>query len=327
MPVVLHRLDSRVLRGNPLGDPTERDLAVYLPPGFDPARRYPALLMLAGFMADGPAHLMNQDPLGESLVKRLDRLIGARRCPPMIVAAPDCFSRVGGSQYLNSPAVGRHEDYVMGEVLPFVARTYRVSRWGVFGKSSGGYGSLLLAMRHPGTFRAVAAHSPDCGFELAYLPWMSEALDRFREAGGPSGWLKAFWKDPNRHRPAQNAPLNILGMAAFYSPNPRSPHLGIEFPLDLETGAFRSRVWARWRAWDPVHLAGRHPGSLRKLRLLFFDCGNRDECRFHWGCRALAGALRAHRVPFRYEPFDDGHLAIAYRYDQSLPLLGRALSG
>src|SRR4249920_1533770 len=101
MPVVRHRITSRVLAGNPLGDPVERDVHVYVPPGYDENNRYPAVLAVVGFTGTGGA-LFNIDTLAEPLDARLDRLIGSGACPPIVIAAPDCFTRVGGNQYINS---------------------------------------------------------------------------------------------------------------------------------------------------------------------------------------------------------------------------------
>lgn len=327
MPLVVHRLESRVLAGNPLGDPTERDLTIYLPPGYEaaPDRRYPTLLAVVGFTGTG-AMMFNVDPLGEDLRRKLDRLIGSGACPPCIVVAPDCFTRLGGNQYINSPATGRYEDYLLEEVIPFVNRTYRTGAWGVFGKSSGGYGSMLLGMRHPDVFAALADHSGDAGFELCYIPDFPGALDAFRDAGGPAAWLARFWADPNRRRGRYMKPLNVLAMAAHYSPNAASPHLGIDFPFDLETGAFRPDVWQRWREWDPVNLVERHADALRRLRLVYVDCGTKDEYGLIWGARTLVARLRAAGVTPAYEEFDDGHMNITYRYDTSVPLLARALA-
>ena len=153
MPVFRHRLTSRVLAGNPLGDPIERDLHVYVPPGYDPAasRRWPALLALVGFTGTG-GNLFNVDPLTEALHDKLDRMIASGACPPMIVAAPDCFTRVGGNQHINSAGTGRYEDYLIDEIIAFVDANYRTmprGHWGVFGKSSGGYGAIVLGMRRP----------------------------------------------------------------------------------------------------------------------------------------------------------------------------------
>jgi enterochelin esterase-like enzyme len=322
--VVVHRFESQVLRGNPLGDPTERDLLVYLPPKHDPERPIPALLGLVGFTGTG-ASLFNVDPLGEDLRRRLDRLILSGACPPVLVAAPDCFTRVGGSQYINSSAVGRYEDYLVEEIVPFVERHHRVKGWGVFGKSSGGYGAIVQGMRHPELFQAVADHSGDGNFELCYLGEMAQALDAFRGAGGPAAWLESFWSDDNRHRKKHHAALNMLAMAAHYAPNPASPHLGFDFPFDLETGVFRPEVWERYRQWDPVRMVERHAAALRKLRVVYVDCGTRDEFGLQWGARALAAALEGAGAKVQHHEFDDGHMSIAYRYDVSLPILAGAL--
>jgi enterochelin esterase-like enzyme len=327
MPVVTHRIESKLLAGNPLGDPAARDLIVYVPPGYeaDERRRYPALLAVVGFTGTG-ATLFNVDPLGEDLAARLDRLISEGRCPPVIVAAPDCFTRLGGNQYINSTATGRYEDYLTSEVLPFVGARYRVGRWGVFGKSSGGYGALMLGMRHPDIFSALAAHSGDSNFELCYLPDFPAALDALRDAGGAAAWLARFWADPNRRRKKYHKPLNVLAMAAHYSPNPASPHLGIDLPYDLETGEFKPEVWQRWRENDPVNLVERYAESLGRLKLIYIDCGTRDEFGLIWGARALVTRMRRAGLSPRYEEFDDGHMNVSYRYDVSLPLLAAALA-
>jgi enterochelin esterase family protein len=179
-------------------------------------------------------------------------------------------------------------------------------------------------MRHPDVFRVLADHSGDACFELCYMPDFGPALEAYREAGGPSAWLTRFWADPNRHRRKWMKPLNILGMAAHYSPNPSAP-LGIDFPFDLETGEFRPEVWERWRAFDPVNLVAEHAKGLKQLRLIYLDCGTRDEWSLQWGARALAAKLRRLGLEPHHEEFDDGHMSISYRYDVSVPLLVKAL--
>ncbi|MBN1965312.1 MAG: esterase, partial [Anaerolineae bacterium] len=146
-------LTSDVLRENPLGDPYDRTLPVYLPPGYDggDACRYPVIVMLTGYSGSGP-QLLNVRAWDESLPQQLDRLIGSGQMRPAIVVMPDCFTRYGGSQYLNSSALGRYEDYLIDEIVPFVDAHYRTltdrAHRGVIGKSSGGYGALVQAMRH-----------------------------------------------------------------------------------------------------------------------------------------------------------------------------------
>jgi hypothetical protein len=333
MPILRHRLTSRILARNPLGDPVERDLLVYVPPGYDAAaaRRYPALLAIVGFTGTGGS-LFNTDALVEPLDHRLDRLIATGKCPPVIVAAPDCFTRVGGNQYINSAGTGRYEDYLVDEIIPFVDANYRTQprgAWAVFGKSSGGYGSIVLGMRRPDVFCALADHSGDSCFELCYIPDFSAALDAYRDAGGPAAWLEQYWADANHRRSKHFKPLNVIGMATHYSPNPTAPaaHAHIDWPFDLDTGELRWAVWERWRAHDPVNMVDAHLVQLRRLGAIFVDCGTKDEFALHWGARALVGKLRGHGIAVVHEEFDDGHMTIPYRYDRSLPILAEAVLG
>lgn len=323
-PTVL-RFESEVLRGNPLGDPHVRDVHVYVPPDHDPEKPLPALLALAGFTGNG-AMLFNADPLGASLGDRVDRLIASGACPPVIVVAPDCFTRLGGNQYIDSTATGAYERYIVSEIVPFVAKRYAISRWGVFGKSSGGYGAMVLGMRNPDLFAAVGDHSGDSNFELCYIADAAECLDQVRSAGSVRAWLDAYWNAPQRRRAGQIKTLGFLAMAAHYSPNPASPDMGFDLPFDLATGRFREDVWARWRAWDPVRMAPQYRDALRSLRLVYVDCGTKDEYALHWGARALVAELRALGVDCIHEEFEDGHMNVPYRFERSIPLLARALS-
>ena len=126
MPVIRHRITSRVLEGNPLGDPITRDLLVYVPPDYDAAssKRWPTVLAIVGFTGTGGS-LFNIDPLTESLHDKLDRMIATGACPPIIVAAPDCFTRVGGNQYIHSAGTGR---YSRGRVAGDLRCQQRVRR-------------------------------------------------------------------------------------------------------------------------------------------------------------------------------------------------------
>ncbi len=322
--VVVESFDSKVLRGNPLRDPTRREVVVYLPPQYDPNKRYPAAYAIVGYTGTGKM-LLDIDPLGEDLKQKLDRLIRSGKMGPTIVPMVDCFTKVGGNQYINSSATGRYDDYLRKEIVPFVESKYRVGRRGIWGKSSGGYGAIVHGMLHPDTWSAFADHSGDALFELCYIGDFSAALKAFRERGGPAAWLRWYWKQPNRRLEEFYPVLNTVGMAAHYSPNPRSKELGTDFPFDLETGEWRPEVWARWRAWDPVNMADRYANALRGLRLAYIDCGTKDQFNLIWGARTLHRKLTRLRVKHVYEEFDDTHSNISYRYDVSLPLLWKAL--
>ncbi|HEY5019597.1 MAG TPA: alpha/beta hydrolase-fold protein, partial [Steroidobacteraceae bacterium] len=161
---------SSALAGNLLGDPSTRFVDVYVPAG-QTGRDLPLLVDLVGFTGSGLSHT-NWAAFRENVPERLDRLIGEGKMPPVVVAFPDCFTRLGGNQYINSAAMGAWEDYLLREMLPVVERQFGCGgegRRGVFGKSSGGYGAIVHALRHSNVWSAAACHSGDMAFELCYL--------------------------------------------------------------------------------------------------------------------------------------------------------------
>jgi enterochelin esterase family protein len=319
-------LRSTVLRGNPQGDPDERDVLVVVPPDYDAgALRYPVVLVLAPFAGFG-ATLLNRGCWEEGLDQRLARLF-AEGCPPALFVLPDASTRLGGSQYVNSSALGRYEDHVVDEVLPEVERRYRtIAKPGgraVVGRSSGGFGALHLAFQRPGHFAAVACLSGDLGFELSYgrdFPVCAATLER---AGGVQPFLDGFFAR-HRHGGDDFTTISTLALAAAYSPDPKSPGR-FALPFDPRTCEPLGDVLARWLAFDPVHRVAREAAALRTLRLLFVDCGTRDEYFLHFGARRFARAARREEVPLEQQEYDDGHRGTSYRYDVAVPRLLKAI--
>src|SRR6185503_881249 len=188
---------------------------------------------------------------------------------------------------------------------------------------SGGYGALVLGMRHPDVFGAIACHSGDMYFDYCYRPDVPKFCAIVSEAGGIQPWLERFEAKRQKKHDDLLA-LNILGMAAAYSPR-EGARFGIDLPCDLETGAFRDDVWARWLDHDPMVLMERHADALRMMKLLYLDCGTKDEWNLHLGARLFVRRLKALGIRHHHEEFDDGHMNVHYRYDVSLPKLSRAL--
>lgn len=324
--ITVEIIESHVLRGNPLHDPATRELFVYLPPSYDRdnARRFAAVYCLTGFTGRGQM-LLNSQSFTPNLAERMDQLIAAGTVGEMIVVMPDCFTRLGGSQYINSTATGRYEDYLVQEILPFVDARFRTDarpqRRAVMGKSSGGYGALVHAMRHPDIFGAAASHSGDCYFEYCYLPDFPKAVRAL--AGDPQAFLEKFWREEPKGKD-DIATLEILAMSACYSPDPTAP-LGFRLPFDLKTGKIHPAVWARWLEHDPVRMVALYSDQLKSLRLLYLDAGTRDEFWLDLGARTLCARLEEMQISFIHEEFDDGHFNISYRYDRSLAHISKAI--
>lgn len=327
------RIDSRALRDNPLGDPATRDLYVYLPPSYDrdTARRFPVVYMLTGFGSRGRAAL-NDNGFSPNIAERMDKLISRGDAREMIVCLPDCFTRLGGSQYINSTATGRYADHFTDEVVSFVDAGFRTvparEARAVVGRSSGGYGALVQIMRRPDLFSIAAAHAADALFEYSLLPDFPRAFRTLRRKadGDPRRFVEAFHRE-ERKSGDDFLTMNVVAMSACYSPdeeNPPSFHL----PFDAETGELRPDVWARWLEHDPVRMIERsadYRDALRSARLLFLDAGTRDEHALDLGARAFAARLRAHDIRHTHEEFDDGHRNTSYRYDRSLALIAERM--
>ncbi|MEZ5307770.1 MAG: alpha/beta hydrolase-fold protein [Pyrinomonadaceae bacterium] len=317
------RHESNVLRSNPLGDPFVRDLPVYLPPGYeDSSYSFPVVFFLSGFAGRGQM-LLNDSPFAPNMRERLDRLILDGKIRPLIGVMPDCFTRYGGSQYLNSPATGQYEDYVINELVEFIDENFRTlqnsATRAVAGISSGGYGALRLSMMHPEVFGLAASIAGDCYFEACYKP---DLFKGFRGiAGDTQKLLDSFFDETAAKGKYAFDGLNIIGMSACYSPNPNG---GFDLPFDPETGILREDVWKRWLLHDPLRMVQENLENLKRLSLLYLDAGTKDEFNLDIGARALSSELSKFGIAHIHTEFDGGHFGIKHRYDPALVAISNA---
>ncbi|MBV9993169.1 MAG: enterochelin esterase [Alphaproteobacteria bacterium] len=324
----VHRLtlDSEVLKGNLLGDPHEREIAVYVPAGHD-GKGLPLLVDLVGFTAGGPVHA-NWKNFGENLPERLDRLIGDGAMAPCVVAFPDCFTKLGGNQYVNSVGVGQWDDFLLKEAVPFVEHKFGCGGFGkrgVFGKSSGGYGAMAHALLHPDFWSAAAVHSGDMGFELLYRHEFVPVLRALARHDGDIGdWIDKFWQ-AQKTKDADVHVIMVLAQAAFFDPDPTQPY-GVRLPVDPHTCELIPERWANWLAWDPLSLVETHGAGLKALKGLYIDCGDVDQYNLVYGARRMHRELERRGVAHTYDEFPDNHSSVDYRMDVSLPYLAKALS-
>ena len=355
--VVVLEHDSKILRDNPLGDPHARRLAVYLPPQYDEGatrgrgQRFPVLVDMVGFTGSGLSHIAWKN-FSENLPERVARLIHEKAMGPAIIVFPDCFTALGGNQYVNSSAIGNYADYLTKEIVPFVDGEFRTlasrEHRGCFGKSSGGYGAIIHGMKYAKSWGAIADHSGDSYFEFVYghdWPNTLNELSKYRpvpmkpgpqdirklEKGAGSGFddgrvrgfLEAVWKKPKLSQAEGHCIMNLC-MAASYDADPAAPN-GFRLPFNLETGEWIEERWKEWRKHDPVNLVAKYKKSLQSLRGIYIDCGWRDQFHIHYGTRILSKRLHEAGIEHTYEEYDDNHSDVDYRMDVSLPFLYRAL--
>jgi enterochelin esterase family protein len=321
-------VDSPALRDNALGDPSVRPLAIYTPPGYDPegSARYPVLYCLHGYTGDVGA-LVSTRPWETNVVQWIDRLVAGARMPPAILAIVDGNTRLGGSQYVDSVHNGDYATYTVRDVIGHVDANYRtIAREGgraVFGKSSGGFGSLHLALAHPGTFAAFASHSGDTYFRYACLRGFPTAQRALEEFGTIAAFVAEFERRPKRPQHFYET-IEMLGYASAYSPRAKE-RWALDLPWDEHTGEIRDDVFARWLTFDPCERIASGRAALERLRLRYLDCGRKDEYALDVGARVFTKRCRELGLEVRHEEFDDDHRNVGYRYEISLPALAEVL--
>jgi S-formylglutathione hydrolase FrmB len=326
-----HVVDSRALRGNALGDPHERPVWVSTPPGYDDDAdlRYPSVYVIQGLTGQLDAW-RNRSPFRRNFPELADDLFARGEAPPVIVVWVDCWTSLGGSQFLDSPGTGNYLTYLCDEIVPFVDERYRTiadrDHRGIQGKSSGGYGAMVAPMLRPDLWGGLATHAGDALFETCYLPEFRESARVLRDRY--DGSYDAFWKD-FRSRPAFSKDgdehlLNDWCMAACYSTDPDGT---VRLPFDTATGELIPEIWERWLALDPVRMVPQHAETLRSMRAIYIDAGKKDQYFLDLGAEAFRRALAAIDVTdVSFELFDATHMAIEYRYPRSLAYLAERLS-
>jgi enterochelin esterase family protein len=321
-------LDSPALRGNPLGDPSTRPVAVYTPPGYDPegSQRYPVLYCLHGYTGDVAA-LVSARPWETNVVQWMDRLVVSGQMKPALLAVVDGFTRLGGSQYIDSIHNGAYATYTVRDVVGHVDANYRtIAAEGgraVLGKSSGGFGSIHLALTFPGTFAAFASHSGDSYFRYSQVmsfPLAQRVLEGF---ASKQAFVEDFERRPKRPQELYHV-MEMLAYAAAYSPL-EARAFAFAMPFDLSTGELDPAVFDRWLAFDPCERVASGYDALARLRLRYLDCGRRDEYGLDIGARVFTRRCRDLGLEIRHEEFDDDHRNVGYRYAVSMPALAEVL--
>jgi hypothetical protein len=323
--------EGEVLEGNPLGDPSQRPLWVYLPPGYeeDPERRFPSVYVIQGLT--GQLDMWrNRAAFRPNFPELADELFAGGQAPPCLIVWVDCWTSLGGSQFLDSAATGRYHTYLCDEVVPFVDQRYRTldapEHRAIMGKSSGGYGAMVTPMLRPDLFGGLATHAGDALFEACYEPDFRDGARALRDHY--DGSFERFWED-FRARPAFTKQsdavlLNLWCMAACYSADEDGT---VRLPFDPDTSRLDDEVWARWLRWDPVRMVPDHVEALRGMRAIYIDAGQRDEYFLDLGAEAFRRALVEVGVTdVHFELFDAGHGSIEYRYPISLRYLAERLS-
>ncbi len=325
-------IESALLRDNPLGDPYQRPIWIYTPPGYDDDEsvRFPAVYVIQGYTG----HLTmwaNRMPYRQPFIETADAVFAEGKAPGCVMVYVDAWTAYGGSQFVDSPGTGRYHSYLCDEVVPWIDERYRTiphrRARAISGKSSGGFGAMITPMLRPDLFGSLATHAGDSLYELCYIPEFGKAARALR---GYDHDVQRWWDDfRSRTSFTQDADqllLGLLGCAACFSARPDGTP---ELPFDQRTGAVLPEVWQRWLDWDPVRMIDRYADALRSLNSIWIDAGTKDEYFLDLGAEAFRAGLSRIGVDdsmVHFELFEAGHGGIDYRYPLALEWLAQRLA-
>ena len=322
MTLLVEQIESQHLAGNLVGDPSRRDLIVYVPPSYHSStRRYPTAYLLHWFGARAIDH-MGPQWFGNTLALPpiddvFDPLIAKHRAAEMIVVMADGWSTYGCSQWVDSPVNGNFEQYLLHEVVPYVDSQFRTipdrASRGVFGLSSGGFGAWQMGSQHPDVFGVMAVLSGDSYYDLLYQPLMYQWYNEIypQEPNGPEG---------------PGLAKMVYAIASCFTPHVAKPPYYVDLPIAFPSGEVIEPLWHQWLSYDPViNWAGRVE-NLQQLRGILLDVGAHDEFNLHWGHRLLSRSLARAGIAHQSQEHDGNHAGRAYeRYQVALGWLSEVL--
>ena len=307
--VIEVKVASPSLKGNLLGDPVEQSVSIYLPSGYDtsPSKRFPTLYLLHGFGGDSKTWL-GQGLMRFNVAPLLDTMMSSGRVREMIVVAPSARNAYGGSFYTNSAVTGNWEDYIYRDLVGYVDANYRTlarpSSRGVAGHSMGGYGAMILGMKHPEIFGAVFAMSSCClGLE------------------GDLGETNPAWARALRLTSRDQVTREIrsledffttafAALSAAFSPDPGRAPLYSEMPFQVRDGRLQKNdaVYAKWQSKMPLYLVEEYKQNLLSLRGIYLDYGQQEEfSHVRSATSSLSKALAERQIPHIFEIYEGGN--------------------
>jgi enterochelin esterase family protein len=320
---------SKAIKGFPMGDPHERRFPVYLPPEYDKSRKepYPVVFFLAGWGGRASKYISDSSLFEVPLDQQLDEAIANNEIPPLIGVFPDGSSKLGCSQYVNSPAFGNYMDYICDELTEFIDENYNTHKSpdfrGIAGHSSGGFGSLLCGMMRSDKFRYVCSSAGDSFFELTLIPTLVPTLNQVNKAGGVKEFIDKFFDSPNpgSHGRDKFMSLLTLSLAPCYAPNVAKPPLYGDLFYDLKTGEIDQEVFQKYLNWDPVHVIDRHLEMAQDLKFVHLECGTEDEYAPQYGHRQLANKLKKYNIKHQVDEYPGRHGGHHWRYKSRVELM------
>src|SRR5438874_3114145 len=262
------KVHAPALEGNLEGNAVDREVFVFLPPGYakEKLRRYPVVYALHGYSI-GAEQWSKEIQVPQTIEGAF-----AQGANEMIVVLPDSKTVHNGSMYSSSVTTGDFEQFIAHDLVAYIDSHYRTlpdrdSR-GLVGHSMGGYGTTRIGMKHADVFGSLYIMSPCClSPRNASNPEVAKTLESV--------------KSPEDSAKLPFFPRAQLATAAAWSPDPKNPPLYLDLPT--KDGQPQPDVLAKWAANAPLAFVDQYIGNLRRYRAIAIDVGEEDSLRIDAG--------------------------------------------
>ncbi len=303
------KFQSQLLKGNPLRNRSTRNLFVYTPPGYSRKEKLPCIMYLPGFGSDSTG-LLHQD---FTYFRLIDLLIMTEQIPPIIFVGIDANTRLGGSQFLDSPVNGPYMSYIAKEVVPFLQAKFNIRDGiAITGFSSGGFGALSIASLYPSIFNQVASFAGDMHFELTHKNTLASLVNDIR-SNRLADRLSKVLKARQMHY--------VLALCAAYSPNLKNKQWKVDFPIAIDSGEINQRIWQKWVALDPIEWIKPRRTALKQLDNIIISAGESDASQLHIGADTFIHRARKLKLCVTDLRYQHGHAVLHKQMEATLKLL------
>jgi enterochelin esterase-like enzyme len=327
------KVHGKSLEGNLEGDSPDRDVFVYLPPGYaaNTNQRYPVVYMLHGYGLTAERWM----PFTR-MADAADKNIAAGTMKEMILVNPDAFTLYNGSMYSSSPTIGDWETFIAEDLVSYIDSHYRtisdrMSR-GLGGHSMGGYGTVRIGMKRPDVFSSMYIMSACCLLNNPGAGGNRGAGAR----GAQSETTAAATTQTATPAPAQAAgnaapPTGARGQrgqgdqagqqgrggrggrggfgntqaaqAAAWSSNPNNPPTFYDLPV--VDGQPQPAIAAKWVANSPLAMVDQYLTSLKKYKAIMLEVGTQDGLAA--ANRQLDESFKMFGIAHTFETYDGDH--------------------
>lgn len=318
------QMESECLKRNPLNDSWVRHQILLVPKLASGAKKnkWPVVFHLSGYFSTGYQKFQVRT-LEPNLPQKIDSMTSEGVMKPALHVFVEASNFWGGSQFIDSPGSGLYGRFVKEELAGEIQSHFgpRLGRWVVSGGSSGGYGSLQLISQKDSPFSKAVVVAPDSFFEMSLLPEVYKVARHLKKISSLRKLKMQLSRGESIFKSAFFAVANVLAMAHCYSGKEDISSRAINWPIDLESGVLKPKIWEKWKQKDPLVFLPQRRKALKDQRI-YLSVGAYDEYHLQYGARQIRKILKTHKISHSYSEFQRGHRDLS---SECLTLLCKAL--